>query len=221
MRGEHGFSLVELVVAMSIGVVVLLTAFTVIDKGFQVQKETVDREDASQRGRLAMDHMIRGLRSQVAVCPAKSAITAASANSVTFTVDTSGGLSPQRRMVAFDPTTKSLTEYAYNATTTTSPFSFSATPSSTRVLLNNVVADGTSPFFTYFKDNGAGTGASTTMTPPLTTDDLAATTMVGIAFANRPNAKTAIDNTKATTYNDSVFIRNADPLKREPNPACE
>ncbi len=220
MRSESGFSLVELVVAMSIGIVVLLVAFTVIDKGFQVQKETMDREDASQAGRLAMDHMIRGLRSQVAVCPAKSAITAASANSLTYTVDTSGGTSPKLRVITFNPTAKTLTESIYSATTTTSPFTFSATPTSTRTLLPNVVNDGSAPFFTYYKDNGAGTGANTAFTPT-TADDLAATAMVGIAFANRPNAKTALDNTRATTYNDSVFIRNADPLKREPNPACE
>lgn len=221
MGDERGMTLVELVVAMSIGVVVLLAAFTVIDRGFQIQKETVDREDAAQRGRLAMDRMVRGLRSQVAVCPAKSAITAATANSVTFTVDTSGGVAPKRRTVTFDPTARTLTEYSYNATGTTSPFSFVATPSLTRVLLNNVVADGSTPFFTYYKDSGTGVGANTVMTPPLTTDDLAAVAMIGIAFANRPNAKTATDNKRAVTYNDSVFIRNADPLKREPNPACE
>ena len=220
MSDQRGMSLVELVVAMSIGVVILLAAFTVIDRGFQIQKETVDREDAAQRGRLAMDRMIRGLRSQVAVCPAKSAITAASPNSVTFTVDTSGGVAPKRRILTFDPTAKTLTEASYNTTGTTSPFSFVATPTQTGTLLNNVVADGTTPFFTYYKDDGTGVGSNTAFTP-VTADDLAAIAMVGIAFANRPNAKTATDNKRAVTYNDSVFIRNADPLKREPNPACE
>jgi prepilin-type N-terminal cleavage/methylation domain-containing protein len=217
MRRDHGFSLVELVVAMTIGMIVLLAALTVLDRGFQIQKEAIDRTDAAQKGRLAMDRVLRALRSEVSICPAKSALTSADANSLTVNVDYSGGTTPERRIITFDPTAKTLTESVYKSPAGP-PFTFT-TLTSTRVLLTNVVQDGTTPIFSYYADDGTGLGANTQLTPPLSTDNMAGTARIAVAFTARPQGKASNDKL-ATTFNSSVFVRNADPLKRDPNPTC-
>lgn len=217
MRREHGFSLVELLMAMSIGMIVMLGALTVLDRSFQIQKESQDRTDAAQKGRQAMERVTRALRSEVSICPAKSALSSATADSLTFTVDYSGGTTPERRTITFDPTAKTLTEYSYKSPTGP-PYTFT-TLTTTRVLLTNVVRDGTTPIFSYYADDGTGLGANTALTPPLTADNMAATARIAVAFTARPQGK-ASDDKRASTMNSSVFVRNADPLKRDPNPTC-
>jgi Tfp pilus assembly protein PilW len=60
---SRGFTLAELVVAMALGMIVLLAAFTVIDRAFTTNKAVSDREDALQRGRIALEQMTRQIRS--------------------------------------------------------------------------------------------------------------------------------------------------------------
>lgn len=218
MRREHGFSLVELLVAMTIGTIVMLGALTVLDRGFQLQKESQDRTDAAQKGRLAMDRIVRALRSEVPICPAKSALSSADANSLTFTVDYSGGTTPERRTITYDSVNKTLTEYSYKSSAGP-PYTFPGSPTTTRVLLTNVVPDGTNPIFKYWADSGTGLGANTVINPPLTSNDMAATAQIDINFRARPQGVASTDKL-ATTLNNSVFVRNADPLKRDPNPTC-
>src|SRR4051812_36170964 len=67
LRSEDGFTIVELLTAMVIGIVVLFAALTVLDTSISVTGRVTSRVDALQRGRTAMDLMIRDLRSQVCV----------------------------------------------------------------------------------------------------------------------------------------------------------
>jgi prepilin-type N-terminal cleavage/methylation domain-containing protein len=60
---ERGFTLIELVVGMAIGMIVLLAAFNVIDRAFINNKAVTDREDALQRGRITLEQMTRQIRS--------------------------------------------------------------------------------------------------------------------------------------------------------------
>jgi type II secretion system protein J len=66
-RSEDGFTLVELLVALLIGTVVLMGAFTVLDSTASVTGTVARRVDSLQRGRTALDLMTRDLRSQVCV----------------------------------------------------------------------------------------------------------------------------------------------------------
>ena len=64
-RDESGWTLIELLMAMTIGVVVLLAAFMLVDASAPLAQKTQDRVDAAQRGRLAMEIIGAELRSQV------------------------------------------------------------------------------------------------------------------------------------------------------------
>ena len=64
---ERGFTIIELMVAMSVGMVVLLAAFMLLDRSFTASGQIADRQEALQRGRQAMELITRQLRSQVCV----------------------------------------------------------------------------------------------------------------------------------------------------------
>ena len=55
LRSQDGFSLIELLVAMVIGMFTLLAAFALIDTTTTRSMQVTGRTDASQRGRLALD----------------------------------------------------------------------------------------------------------------------------------------------------------------------
>ena len=55
LKSDEGFTLLELLVAMSIGTVVLMAAFTIMDRSVVVSNEVADRSEALQRGRITME----------------------------------------------------------------------------------------------------------------------------------------------------------------------
>ena len=129
MRDERGMTLVELIVAMTIGLIVIAAALTATTRAFEVQKEAADRTNATQRGRIALETMTRALRSQVCMGTPRTAIKAADNNSVSFTADLSGGATlPDKYTLTYDPTAKTITEYVYDGSGTYPTLIFPATP---------------------------------------------------------------------------------------------
>jgi len=64
---QRGFTLVELLTAISIGMIVLMAAFMVLDRTISASGQIADRSEALQRGRQAMSTITRELRSAVCV----------------------------------------------------------------------------------------------------------------------------------------------------------
>jgi prepilin-type N-terminal cleavage/methylation domain-containing protein len=64
-REEGGFTLIELMVGISVGLIVLFAAFNLIDSTSKATQKVDDRVDTTQRGRLAMGHITQSLRSRV------------------------------------------------------------------------------------------------------------------------------------------------------------
>ena len=88
---ESGFTLVELLLAMTIGLIILGSATMVSIGAARHNGEVANRIDATQRGRLAMERMTQLIRSQVCVTATDTPITDARANSITLTSDLSDG----------------------------------------------------------------------------------------------------------------------------------
>ena len=65
MGQERGFTLIELMVSMSVGVLIVGVAFGLLDAVVRSFGTSGDRIDVSQRGRLAVDTITQKLRSQV------------------------------------------------------------------------------------------------------------------------------------------------------------
>ena len=55
---QSGFTLTELLIAISIGLVLLFAAFTLLDRASSASQEIIDRQDAVQRGRQAMELIV-------------------------------------------------------------------------------------------------------------------------------------------------------------------
>jgi prepilin-type N-terminal cleavage/methylation domain-containing protein len=221
-RREDGFTLPELLVGMIVGLIVVFAAFAILDRAYTANREANERSDSAQRARLTMDKVVQTLRSQVCIGAPRAALTAGDANGVTLLVDLSGGTQvPQRRNIAYSPSTRTLTESIYQGTGTFPSYVFPATPTSTSTLLTNVGQAGTTPVFRYFALDTAGTNGANTelgVGVPLTTAELSRVARISVGFMARPERAT-VDNF-STTLHDDVFMRSADPANPTGGLSC-
>jgi prepilin-type N-terminal cleavage/methylation domain-containing protein len=231
---ERGFTLVEMLVAMSIGVVILLAAFTLLDRSFSTSAQIADRQEGLQRGRQAMELMTRQLRSQVCVVvpPATTyspPVAAATDTSVTFYGSLSeSGTSVEKRTLTFSSTgTGSITQNVITGTPNTvyPQMAFTGTGTTTTLLTDVKQAQtGTPatnlPVFRYYRYKaGAPAGDLELLNTPLATADLARVALIKVAFrsyAARPISK---DNDASQLEND-VYIRISDSSELQETPQC-
>jgi len=229
---ERGFTLMELVVAMSLGIIVLLAAFTVIDRAFISNKAIGDREDALQRGRIALELMTRQIRSMT--CAGQyTPVVKGTDDEVDFYAymgdPTAGGSTlPQLHRLVYDPSAGTIGETDYPVTdVTTSPPTVGASPSlPTRTLIANVVPVSGTPVFTYFTydPNAAqGSGGFTQLSAGsagLSTADRARVVKISISFLTRPTGINLTDP-HSTVFQDDVFWRTIDPETPNAQPCAQ
>jgi prepilin-type N-terminal cleavage/methylation domain-containing protein len=236
LRTQDGFTLPELLTAISMSVIVLLGAFGVLDTVMSRTVETQARVEATQRARQALDVMTRQLRSQVCLDATTPAIAEAEPNRVTFYADLSDGTAAlservEKRVLSYDPAAGRIYESVYEPTGA-DPIAFPAVPDSTRELARNVVTDGAAPIFRYYAFTPATSTAKPQPTAQLVSPDAAGRgriARVELAFAVRPG-RTAEPARGGITLRDEVFVRsvdpndydptNADPTLRAPRPTC-
>ena len=241
LRSEAGFTIVELLVGMIIGTVVLIASLTVLDGAIGVTSKVNARVDAAQRGRNAMDQIVRDLRSSVCVGRLTNATTGAtttddsilagSATSVDFYTDLGDGTKkadgtdnspPTRRTLVFDPTAKTIVEKIYVPTGKRGAYTFPATPTTTRTLATDVIQQDTStPVFQFFAyDTQTPPTPSVLLPVPLTTANEQRTVKITITFRA---VRTAGDSNTAVaaTFQDDVFRRLVDPNDSDPAPECQ
>lgn len=209
-RSEVGMTLVELLMAMIIGVAVILAAFAVLDTAVSQQAKVADRSDAAQRGRQAMEEITQQMRSTVCLSSSTPprAIVSGTDSQVTFYADLGDGSTPpQKRTLTFDPVAKTITEQDYNGDTNTPP-GFGATPSRTRQLLTNVAQLNGAPVFAYHAYASPGVLDTNALTTPLSTTDAARVVDVTISFLAGPTDGVV---SRGTGFTSDVFTRFANP----------
>jgi len=217
---QRGFTLVELMTALSIGMVVLLAAYAILDRSVSAADTVSDRVNTTQRGRLAMDQITRQLRSQVclptdssgtSVDDTTTALLAADANTVTFYADLGGENSkPQKRRLSY--AANKLTEEIWTATQTSPSFVFPTNPSSTRTLATDVVPvdvngqpQAVFRFFAY--NTSQPPSPDLALGTPLNTLNLGRTVRMNIVFRAQPERKR--HDGVASTQEGSIFIRGS------------
>ena len=221
-RDEQGFTLVELLSSLAIGMVVLFAIFGLLDYSVSAQRKVEDRVDAVQRGRNAMETITQQLRSQICLGPGYPAITAADGNSVTFYTDL-GGDTPklQRRTIAFDSATGRVTEtdWAMSGSIPTAP---TYTLVRTINLATNLVPVGTTPFFRYygFAANPVTPNRLLTSPGPLLDGELPSVVKIGISFVARPTRGGNLTNRVPTTFENDVYVRTSDASDPDHSPQC-
>jgi type II secretory pathway pseudopilin PulG len=210
LRDERGFTMVEMVLALAIGIVVILAAYALIDLGVVQSGKVSDRVDAAQRGRQAMDEITSQLRSQVCLDRVTAAVVDGQDSSVTFYAFTDAGpLVPVKHVIAYDPRTLQLAESDYAGSGTLPNTTFPAAPTSTRTLLTDVVPATGAPIFSYYAWSASGQVAPTLrLSTPLSAADRLRTVRTVVQFSVRPAGRRL--SSELATFQDEAFVRTAD-----------
>jgi prepilin-type N-terminal cleavage/methylation domain-containing protein len=221
---QSGFTLIELLTSMSIGLVVLMAAFLLLDRATSVSQEISNKQDALQRGRLAMETIVRDLRSQVCLGDETEPITTAEPSKVTFYADLSDGSKQVgQRTIRYEG--GNIYEDVYVGTGTYPDLVFGA-PSETRVLVERVqpIVDAgvPRPILRYYAFNPGGQPGDLVelpANPALSADDAIRTVMVKVGFMVVPERQTP-KASEATSLESDIYVRLADPSRPLEGPRC-
>jgi prepilin-type N-terminal cleavage/methylation domain-containing protein len=225
---QRGFTLVELLTAISIGMIVLMAAFMVLDRTISASGQIADRSEALQRGRQAMSTITRELRS--AVCVGNTfPIIAGTDTSVTFYADLTDGTSVanpiKQRQLSWASATNTITETVTPSAGTYPSLTFTGTAVSTPLLTNvQQILDPPSntprAMFRYYGyQTGTTNGTLVQLTTPLSSTDLGRVALVKVGF--RSFAARPISNDKnSTVLEDDIYTRTAVPTQLQGAPEC-
>lgn len=233
MRGERGFTLVELLVGMAVSIVVLFGILALVDVTTRGSARIASRVEANQHARTALQRLLDQLHS-TCVAPNVLPVVASSNgytsndNTLIFLQQTGSAVTPTPDEHVVTLAGGTLTERVYPATGGTAPnWTFAGAPSSTTQLLTGVGAasvggsSSTVPLFQYFAYQGAQ--LSTTALPtPLSASDAARTVAVTVSFSVAPSSNPTNDQHAAVSVSDSVVLRlsPASEAATEVNPPC-
>lgn len=224
LRTQAGMTLAEMLVAMVVGSIVIIAAYTVLDTAFGQSVKVANREDAIQRGRLAMERITQLLRSQVCVGDLPP-LALADGKTVQFYVDltSAGGDNARLHDITFDATGKKITDTVYTPSSTPPTQDSTWTKGATTTLLQDVVAEKDSsgadkPVFSYYGFQPDGTVNSTPLSSPLSQADRARAVQVQIDFMVNPTGRDP--SKQATTLQNDVYVRSADPNDPSNGPRC-
>lgn len=212
LAGEDGFSLPELLVAMAIGLIVIFGAFMLLDSSTRLSKATAQRVDATQRGRLALDLVMRELRSQVCLSAATPPIISASGTQVTFYVNLGGpDQLPERHQISLESGDLVLRRWVGTGVPPT--MTWSVTPTSTRTLLENVTTQGSTPLLRYYTwGEGSPLVPDLLLATPLSATALSLVVRVAVAMRVQPARDFRDASARGwADLQDAAFVRFADP----------
>ena len=216
LRAEHGFTLVEMLIAMVTGMVVILATLSVLDISISQSSRITERVDADQRGRLAMEKILLELHSSCIADPFTPVQGESSATTLRFISQTGAQASfttVTMHEIKLNTATGKLTDASYvsnpvEGTTMTFP----GTPTSTETLVTGVSQslEGAKvlPVFGYYKYAG-GNLSSTEEEVPLNNSNAEATAEVTVRFTVAPTSE-------RTTADRTVDLTNTAVLRYDP-----
>lgn len=218
-RRDAGFTLVELMIGMGIGLIVILGGMTILDSTLRISRTTQGRVDSAQRGRIAMETITRELRSQVCLSATAPALTTGTENNVVFYVNLGVvDSNPERHEIALSGGDIVLKRFV--GTGTPPSMTFSGTPTSTRTLLENVATVSGVPFLRYYAWQNGNPVLPTTLLPaPLSASNLGRPVKIAVSFKTFPN-RDFRTTSASTTLQNAVFVRAADPVDTTNGPRC-
>jgi prepilin-type N-terminal cleavage/methylation domain-containing protein len=219
-RSEAGFTLVELLASMVIGVVVILASWMIVDASGKLSARTTGRVDAYQRGRLALEQIGGELRSQVCLAGGTAPIipVVTGPNDVWFYNNTGDqDAAPQQRHISF--ANGVIKEELWTA-------NFAGAPTSTRTILTDVApvpkspGPGNEPFARYFGfDANLPAAVNQEIATPVSALNSPKVVQVNLSFVARPARATAA-SAQDSVFQQAVYFRTADPTDPAKGPKC-
>jgi len=215
LAGEEGFTLVELLVAMIVGLVVIFAAFSVMDGSWRLNAKTTDHIETTDRGRLAMDRITQQLGSRICLqseTPAQGAFVTATDNVVEFYASVTNEAAPrlvvERRRLSYRPATNDILLEAWTGTAppptpppvpTVLPVPTNANV--TRTIASGVRPAGATPIFRYYVATGTPPRPTLLLAPPITLANANNVLLVKVNFAvfgHKPTITTELQNDSQT-----------------------
>lgn len=155
---EHGFTLIETLVTMLVGMVILGALFTIQTVTLHQTTRLFSKVDATQHARVAVEQFENELHSACIANNVTPILSGSTATTVQFVSQygTAATLTPVEHQVTFNSSAGTLTDAVYQETgvTTNSSgapvYTFASSPSTTRTLATNVAQIGSTPVFQYF-----------------------------------------------------------------------
>jgi prepilin-type N-terminal cleavage/methylation domain-containing protein len=224
LADQRGFSLTELLVAITIGMVVLMAAWMVLDRTITASGQIADRSEALQRGRQAMLLITRQLRSQVCVGTATPIVEATDLK-VTFYADMTDGTPAnpiKKRTLEYNTGTDTINESVASSSGTYPSLSFgTATPAPLLTKVDQIMDGSTArPIFRYYGyQTGTTNGTLVQLSAPLSGADLKRVAVIKVgfrSFADRPIS----NDSDSTVLEDDVYTRTAVPTELQGQPEC-
>jgi hypothetical protein len=216
-RRDDGYSLVELMVAASSGIAVLLGLFAMFDLASKNSAEVTQRADANGRAKPVIQQLVNELQSACTGPAIAPLLPGSSASELRFQTGTGGGVSPTPEKHVVVLANGDLTESVYAATCGANPnWTYSATPSSTRILLEGVAAPDASsgPAFSYYAAQ-SGAISATPLPVPLSAADAARAVQVKVGLKVEPSARLTGDPNADVTLSDAAVFRFS-PFSEDP-----
>ena len=223
-RQEAGMTLMELMTAITIGMIVMLAMFALLDNTVRLNTNAMAKTDAMQRGRLAMDVMTQELRSQVCLdnLAGPAIVTGATSTMVEFYSDFSEGdgtVPPTKRRLQYNPVTGNVTTAIWVTNKLEPrPTDYPVAPNNTQMRLEHVALQkdaggNTIPFLRYYAYRWVGNPprpeASLELVPPIDANEARRVARIDVSLAAEPLG--ADDSTKGVNLTDQVMARHSDP----------
>jgi prepilin-type N-terminal cleavage/methylation domain-containing protein len=223
---ERGFTLIEMLVALSIGTIVLTAMLAILISSVDLSSANNDSIEANQQGRLAMTKLVQALDSSCVAATTPPVLAGSDANHVVFysLLGDAPSINPSEITVTYgasttDPlaTANSLTMYTQPWVSGTSSSSWTFGTGTNFTLLDHmspatVNGTGNQPVFQYYGYNsGTGTMSTTPYTTPLSAANALTTTEIAINFEALPsdnwNAATGDHQDTGSVFSDSIVLR--------------
>ncbi len=219
-RDEQGFTLVEMLVTMAIGMIVMFAILGLLDMSLRSSATSLGRSQAVREGRGAIDRVGQELR--LASCPdTGSAVLAATDTSVSYYVSR-----PQanyqlasvveRHTLTYNPANGAITLTVSPGTGV--PPVWSATPSRTTVLGSGLSRTGTTPVFQYLSYDTPDAPDTSLIAAPVAAASLTAIAQVRVTFTALGAYPSA--NQGSSRFASDVALRTDDPSDEDNTPEC-
>ncbi|MGD1049749.1 MAG: prepilin-type N-terminal cleavage/methylation domain-containing protein [Solirubrobacteraceae bacterium] len=209
LRPETGFTLIEMMVALLLGIIVSAATLAIVITSVHLSSNYNDRVDATQQGRVAMLKITQALESSCVAVGVAPILAASDSNDVWFysALSDSPTIAPNKLEISLTGGSLVMNTYAYVSGAAPN-WVFASTPTAFTLVVNAQPVSST-PVFQYYGygANGVLSGTPYTITTNLGSN-AATTDEVAINFqANPTDNWTALG--RAASLSDAVVLRLA------------